>query len=191
MGQYIKRQAVITRLRGKVKFDEQNTGSANAMPMALLDALIDDAEGQVELDLSGRYLAPFQHKDSGTWEGLPARPTKRLIQTLCERLACMLVLATDFGMGTAVSGNPYYDDLQKNYEKLSDQMTKREEQGGGRYGAFLFPPLPGLKPNYMNTADDGFAGMPMHHSNSHSDSFPAHQMTDPSQTFWNHRDDEF
>ena len=122
--------------------------------------MIDEAEGQVEQDLSPRYFAPFQNANGGAYATLPDRPTKNIIRMLCELKACIRILETDFGSGTAVDAQKYIKSLADRYKDVINNNILAKT-GGDEYKSskqYAFPPLPGLKKNYMNTeADDGYA----------------------------------
>lgn len=183
MALYIRFEDVRLRLVGKVRFtDNIDDDDATRMPVALANALINEAESDVELDLSPRYYAPFQTDSGGSFGSLPQRPTRTILRTLCELKAVMRILDTDFGRGTAVNGEDYYTTTAKRYKDLLDRVMKTHENGFG----YVYPPLPGLKLNYQNeAADDGFKGQVLHHSNHQSGDYAAEQINDPTETFWN------
>lgn len=183
MALYITREDVQVRLIGKVRFTELDSDE-NRMSIVLLDRLINEAEGDVELDLSPRYMAPFQ-TDAGThYRNLPARPTKEIIRTLCELKAVIRVLETDFGYGTVVDGEKYKKEQEKRYSTIINRLLEKKKHGGEESG-WKYPPLPSLMLNYMNTeADDGYMGMVL--STSKGDgSFPSDRINDPSESFFN------
>lgn len=184
MGRYISREDVRVRLIGKVRFTESEEDE-NKMPFILLDRLIAEAEGEVEHDLSPRYLAPLQTVDSREFKFLPERPTKNLLRMLCELKTVLLVLDTDFGRGTVNNGEEYAKGYEKRYKATLDKIMEQRDGWGWKY-----PPLPGLQLNYQNReADDGFQGMVL--STGQGDgSFPAKQINDPSENFWNAEIDE-
>lgn len=191
MGRYINSEAVIVRLRGKVKTTLTPETEPDRMPMLLLNRLINEAEGQVEQDLCTRYEAPFTSICGGGFAALPKHPTQEIIRTLCELLAVIRVLETDFGRGSGLDGMKYADSSQKRYdviiwgdEKKPGLCTIRENT----FNTFRSPPLPGLKSNYhVSQADNGFAGYvgrtddPRHVSAG----FASEQINDPSQDYWN------
>jgi len=69
---YITLEDVRLRLIGKVRFTT-NPLDENKMSETLANRLIDEAEGQVELDLSPRYAAPFQTVSGTAFSNLPER----------------------------------------------------------------------------------------------------------------------
>lgn len=186
MGLYILREDVRVRLIGKVRFtDDEN--DENKMNYLLLDRLINEAEGDVEQDLSPRYLAPFQTTDNQPFKNLPPRPTKEIIRTLCELKAVMRVLGTDFGSGTVVDAEKYFKNLSDLYDKIVAKQLKKKGEEGSEYKGWMYPPLPGLALNYFNTeADDGYAGMVLSTSDGVGD-YPSKQINNPAETFWNAR----
>lgn len=182
MGLYITEDDVIVRLVGKVRFTD-DPDDENQMPFSLLRRLINEAEGQVEYDLSQRYEAPFQTIDGAAFSNLPERPTKEILRTLCELNAVMRVLETDFGKGTIVNGDAYAEKVEQRYHKILDRIMKRKRND--EMMGWQFPPLSGLKLSYFNTeADDGYAGMVLLTSRGDGD-YPASQINDPSQSYVN------
>lgn len=181
MGLYIKDEDIRVRLLGKVKFTDDEDDE-NRMHVSLLRRLIEEAEGEVEFDLSPRYATPFT-----TWEGLrfdklltrPAdRRTSNVLRTLCELMACVRVLETDFGRGSNVNGEAYAERLRARYNDLIEKIMARKEDGSGT--GWKYPPLPGLKLAYHNSAaDDGFQGMVIVTSNSTTDDYPSQTINDP------------
>lgn len=190
MALYISLEQVKVRLQGKVLFtdDPEGEGEHGKMSLALLGNLVSEAEGQVELDLSPRYLAPFCNVDGRPFATLPDRPTKQIIKTLCELMSVMRVLETDFGRGSATDGSKYFETQQKRYKtivhgdeelKTPGLMSIRE----GSFNIYALPPVPGLKLNYQNKADTGFLGSVVMDSRFKDGAFPAGQINDPSETF--------
>lgn len=178
---YISLDDVRVRLIGKVRFTT-DIEDENRMHEDLAKRLINEAEGQVELDLSPRYEAPFVAEIDDTYGSLPNRPTKEYIRTLCELQAVCRILETDFGRGTVADSEKYTEALHKRYDDMLKRQMEKIEEGSFRY---KLPPLPGLKLNYMNrAADDGFAGAVLTTSDGKG-SYPAGQINDPSETFGN------
>ena len=188
MGIYIKESDVQTRLTGKVRFTE-NPEDENKMSLILLKRLVSEAEGEVELDLSPRYMAPFQRDDGSVFSHLPDRPTQETLRTLCELKAVCRVLETDFGSGSVVDASKYKESQEKRYEDIKNKLVAVRD---GSYNNFKFPPLPGLRLNYMNTeADDGFAGQVLTLNTGYtSANFADGRMNDPSQNYLNGRIDD-
>jgi hypothetical protein len=191
MGKYITSEAVIVRLRGKVKVTADPEAEQDRMPLLLLNRLINEAEGQVEQDLSGRYQAPFQTIGGEPFGKLPAHPTQEIIRTLCELLSVVRVLETDFGRGSAVDGSKYADSCEKRYnriiwgdseKKVPGLVTVRENS----FNIFVTPPLPGLRSNYqMSAVDTGFAGYVGRTDDTGHGAYPSFQINDPAENFWN------
>lgn len=187
MPKYIKFADVQLRLAGKIRFqDDSGTDQSNRMPVALANRLIDEAEGQVEMDLSPRYAAPFAHSTTNLFKDLPDAPTKNIIRTLCELQAVMRVLETDFGSGTAVDANKYIKVVEDRYKKmLNENILAKFADDYKSTRQWKFPPLPFLKLNYFNKeADDGFAGMIIHETRGEG-VYPAQQQNDPSESWFN------
>lgn len=183
---YTRFEQVKIRLLGKVQFQEDGEEEdQNLMSIALAKRLINEAEGQVEQDLSPRYLAPFQTHCGSPFSALPLRPTQEVIATLCELLSVIRILETDFGRGSAVNGDKYAAMLQKRYDGIIKERILPVKPES--YLNWRFPPLPGLRLALYNAAaDDGFSGTPMHVAPSgESDAFPSQRMNDPSATYWN------
>lgn len=184
---YISFEDVRTRLVGKVRFTD-DPKQENEMNTALALRLINEGEGQVEMDLSPRYAAPFQTVDGKPFKSLPDRPTREVLRTLCEIQGVMKILDVDFGRGTTVNAAGYYENLEKRYKRMVDDILKRRDGYGS---GWALPPLPGLRLAAHNqAADDGFAGMVLvAGSGDNSGSYPATRINDPSQTFWRGEDD--
>lgn len=185
MGLYVTFEAVQLRLVGKVRFSE-NLDDENRMPVALAKRLINEAEGQVEHDLSPRYAMPFQTDGGDPFAKLPVRPTSEILRTLVELQSVMRILETDFGRGTATDGDNYQKSIKKRYDEIIERLLAKKMDSGHPSAGWAYPPLPGLRLNYMNTeADDGYAGSVIVSSGSRSHGYPNHQVNDPSQNFWN------
>lgn len=182
MSLYVTLDQVKLRLEGKVRFTTE-VEDENRMYEGLAESLIDEAEGQVELDLSSRYMAPFQTTGGDAFTNLPDRPTKQILTTLCVTQAVMKILDTDFGMGGSVDSSKYYEKLESRYKAVLEQViATRDGNGTG----WKYPPLPGLRLNYQNTtADDGFLGAVLVAGGSDSGAFPADQVNNPGLSFGN------
>jgi phage gp36-like protein len=184
MPAYTTFEDVSVRLVGKVRFTTA-LDDENRMSVTLAERLIDEAEGQVELDLSPRYLAPFQTDDGDAFNTLPERPTRNILRTLCELMGCIRILETDFGAGTIVDAEKYIEKLRNRYESIVKDLLAKRMDGGVESQGFAKPPLPSLKLNYMNeNADDGFMGSVLI-SGQGDGSYPKTQINDPSENFWN------
>jgi len=183
MGLYVTFEDVRIRLIGKVRFTEDNADE-NKMQIALANKLINEAEGQVEQDLSPRYAAPFQTEEGTAFKNLPDRPTKLIVKTLCELMSVIRILETDFGMGTAIDGEKYIKKVKERYDSIKNENILGKVDGAADQKQWKYPPLPGLRKNWFNTeSDDGYAGMVMVTSAGHGD-YPAKQINSPGETFW-------
>lgn len=180
MGLYVRYDAVRIRLIGKVRFTEDEADE-NKMQIVLANRLIRQAESEVEMDLSPRYAAPFQTADGQAFTALPESPTRTLIGAMCELLACIRILETDFGSGSVVDAAKYTKELQKRYTAMVAKQLQRKPDSQ----QWLYPPLPQLMLGAHNfCADDGFAGMPQVTSSGDGD-YPKAQINNPAQTYWN------
>lgn len=187
MGLYISDNDVKVRLKGKVKFTEDENDE-NHMHVTLLRRLINEAEGDVEQDLSPRFAAPFQTVDNKPFKSLPERPTREYLKTMCELKAVMRVLETDFGAGSVANAEKYTKLLEKRYDTMKSKIIERWEDNAKantmRKG-WIYPPLPDLKLAYFNMeADDGFAGMVLVTNKSVGGDFPQGQINEPSEAFF-------
>lgn len=183
MGRYINSEAVIVRLRGKVKVTENPEENPDRLSLQLLNRLINEAEGQVEWDLSTRYEAPFRSRCGGPFARLPERPTQEILRTLCELLSVIRVLETDFGRGSVVDASKYSESTQSRYDKMVETLIEIRQ---GSFNIFRRPPLPGLMPNYMvSQADNGYAGYVTRTDDYRHVGSPVDQINSPSETFWN------
>jgi hypothetical protein len=192
---YIKFEDVRQRVIGKVKFqDPAALADENKMSIALATRLIDEAEAQVEMDLSPRYASPFSSKSKPTMGFLGLDPkgvTRNVIRTLCEIQAVMRILETDFGSGSAVDASKYIATIEKRYTKmLETNVLGRFDDKYKDSRQWKQPPLPDLQLAQHNTeADDGFAGM-VTVTDRGEGLYPVEQIDDPSQTWFNATFDE-
>lgn len=185
MGLYCSFEDVRVRLIGKVRFTEDENDDTGRMHILLANRLIAEAEGQVELDLSPRFSAPFETIDQQPFANLPERPTKNFLRTMSELKSVIRILETDFGSGGATDGENYMKNLVQRYNEMVAQLTERRKDGNGVGQGFKYPPLPGLRLNYMNEeADDGFMGSVLVTSEGDGD-YPAKQINNPGKNFWN------
>lgn len=179
---YTRFEAVRLRLIGKVRFAEDAAEDDNVMSIALAKRLINEAEGQVEQDLSPRYEAPFQTVDGEPFAQLPIRPTQEIISTLCELQSVVRILETDFGRGSATDSDKYTKNLRARYTEIVDKRVLALKDDS--YQNWKFPPLPGMKLAIFNrAADDGYAGTLMKVDGGGG--FAAQQINSPGETFWN------
>lgn len=194
MGRYISSDAVIIRLRGKVKVTSNAEQEPDRLSLLLLNRLINEAESAVEQDLSTRYSAPFQTIQGGQFASLPERPTKEILRTLCELLSVVRVLETDFGRGSGLEGMKYAQNCQDRYDTMlyGDKETGGERRPGlislrkDSYNTFRTPPLTGLMSNFqVSQVDTGFAGYVGRSDDHGVGGYPADQINDPAQNFWN------
>lgn len=177
---YTDREQVKLRVKGKVRFTA-DVDDEDKMPEALLDRLIDEAEGEVEHDLSFRYFIPFQGFSGEPFSQLPPRPTREMIRTLCELKSVMRVLETDFGDSGPSDADKYMKGISKRYDSLLEKLIKRRDDDQ----RWTHPPLQGLRLATHNTeCDDGYHGMVLSTSQGFGD-YPSKQINEPSQTFWN------
>lgn len=184
MGLYTRVDRVKALLQGKIRFTDDSSDE-NLFQNGLLLVLISQAEGDVELDLSPRYMAPFQTDAGQPFSQLPLHPTRNYISTLCELLSSIRVLETDFGRAMISGGDKYAEVQQKRYDGMVKKLIQRKEIDGNVTNQWFYPPLPSLMLNYMNTeADDGYAGMVLVSGSGRGD-FPAAQINSPGENFWN------
>jgi hypothetical protein len=185
MGRYITTNDVQIRLLGKVKFTD-DPADVNSMQNTLLRNLIDQAESQVEYDLSPRYAAPFQSIAGAPFnkQNIP-NPAFGLVQTLCQLQSVQFVLETDFGRGTAISSDKYIERIVDRYKDVvQEKILKKKDLGPMETQQWKYPPLP-LKLNYFNTeADDGYMGQVLNTTQT-VPQYPQFQINDPSETYWN------
>lgn len=183
MPKYIQTKDVKDRLIGKVKFTTEACDE-NAMQETLLAQLIENAESEVEYDLSPRYAAPLQTDDGGAFKLLPSNPTRNMLREIIILKSVCYVLDTDFGRGTVVNAEEYSSKQEKRYTKLTDKLIEHRAK---EHSQWKYPPLPGLKLNYQNDqSDDGFAGQVLvSNPDSSSGSYAAEQINDPAHSYWN------
>ena len=158
---YTTINSVKIRLTNKVQFQKQGEECARgAMPFELLCQIISDAETEVEQDLRGRYEVPFKSIRTGQYKDLPDH-TQRAIRSVVDYWAVTMILDTDFGSGTHISGSSYSESTRGHYNSLIAKLLGRDQEAnGGPHDRFRFtPPLEDLKLAASNCkADDGFRG---------------------------------
>jgi hypothetical protein len=189
---------VKVRLANKVQFQaDPSTVADGELPDVLLAQLIVDAETTVEQKLRGRYKIPFQSIRTHDWAGLPDH-SRRAIRRAVDMACLMEVLRTDFGRGTHINGEDYYETTEKNFDKYIDELMGRDSEAAGKqHDRFRFtPPLEDMMLARSNSkADDGFKGaiintdMDTHDAvtyaeeqiNNPAASYVARRLTNPAQ----------
>lgn len=186
---YTNPRDVQSRLVGKVSFSD-NDEDPNKVGRKLLLQLIDEAESQVEVDLSSRYAAPFQTDTGGAYGTLPLRPTQNTLKNLCELMSVIRVLETDFGDGTVVDAEKYLKNIKPRYASMVKQLTaKRDDKNDSQQWAL--PPLPSLRlAPHNELADDGGLGRVLSTSMGVG-GYPARQIDNPAETFWHNDSDGY
>lgn len=185
---YTTFKSVQVRLVNKVKFQEDPLKlEQGELPNELLAQIIADAEMSVEQELRSRYAIPFQSASKGTFAALPDH-SKRAIRVLVDYKSVLLILKTDFGRGTHISGDSYAKDIEDEYDKLiANELGHDREGKNGKVDRFRrSPPLDDLLLAFSNReADDGFHGMIINTDRSHHDSvsYAGGQINDPSKTY--------
>lgn len=162
---YTTFDSVKVRLANKVQFQADPAGPVDGeLPNDLLAQLISDAETQVEQDLRGRYAIPFRSNktNTSTWADLPDH-SRRAIRVAVDMAAVIMVLNTDFGRGTHISGDNYSESQQKAYTAYIKRLLGQdpESEGAEAHGKrFRFsPPLDEMLLATSNReADDGYRG---------------------------------
>lgn len=171
------------RLTQKVQFQsDTNTVAQGEVPDAYLGQMICDAETAVEQELRGRYAIPFQDVGTGRFDDLPDH-SKRALRRVVDFRAVMEVLRSDFGRGTHVDAEKYYDPVQIEYNREIKILLGQDAEGKDR-GRFRFtPPLDRVKLAKTNIADDGYKGMIINTDQStHGvEDFAKEQINDPSK----------
>lgn len=184
MGQYCQLARVKLYVTGKIRFTE-STSDENLMPNAFANVLIAEAEGALELELSERYMTPFQDDAGNPFNSILNATTRRVITTLAELGSAVRLLETDFGRGSTVDGDKYKEKLETRYNALRDRIVGHRKVNGEETMQWKYPPLPMLRLNYFNTeADDGYNGR-IYMIDSGRGDFPADQINSPSENFWN------
>lgn len=176
---YIRLEDVKIRLIGKVQFTE-NEFEQNRFPDALAKRLINEAEGDVEMDLSPRYFAPFQTEDGKPFSSLPPRPTQEYIRTLCELKAVSRILETAFGSGGVVNPETYKKSIDDRYAEMIKRTLDKLSNS-----KWVYPPFPKIKLNYFNeSADDGYVGTVINTHNSTGTDYPAKVSNNPALGYY-------
>jgi len=177
MGQYVTLAQVKQRVLGKVKFTTDETDE-NAMQESLAETILEEAEAEIEMRLSVRYSVPFVTEDDGAFAALP-QTTQRQIQAIVFSECMKRILMTDFGRGSAASGEEYLEQVIKDAES---RVARIIEIRDGQFNHFRYPPLPGLKlADHNSAADDGYAGRVLITSDGYG-SYPVTQINEPSET---------
>jgi len=159
---YTTINSVKVRLTNKVQFQKKGEDCKRGdMPYDLLCQLIADAETEVEQDLRGRYKVPFTSIKHGNFINLPDH-TKRAIRSVVDFLSVVKILETDFGRGSHVNGENYYQNTKEHYNSLIAKLLGRDQEanGAGHDRYRYTPPLEDLCLAKSNAeADDGYSGM--------------------------------
>lgn len=184
---YITLDDVETRLLGKVRFSDADDDE-NRFPRKLLKRLIREAEGQVERDLSPRYAAPFRGENDEAFTALPST-TRETLRTAVELMAVIRVLGNDFGRGTVTDGGAFKKEQSRLYKGIVDRELRKREGHDDSAAAWAYPPLDGLRTHDVNAQDDGGHGAILVTGRGDGD-YPAKQITDPSESFFNGEIDE-
>lgn len=182
MGLYISADDIKPRVAGKVRFTDSDDDPNKVGPKLLMQ-LISEAESQVELDLSERYLVPFVTDAGLPFAKLPDHPTRRNLTNLCILQSAIRILETDFGDGTVVDAGKYVKSLRIRYKAIVAQLVEKRDQKNDTQ-QWRYPPLPSLKLAVHNAlGDDGFAGAVLTTSMGVG-GYPAEQIDQPGATFW-------
>jgi hypothetical protein len=183
MGRYVNNGDVEARVAGKVRFTDDPEGEPDKMSRQLLAQIVDESESQLEVDLSERYIAPFQTIAGGAFSTLPTVTKQILVQL--ARLQCVVrVLETDFGSGTATDGDKYKASIEKRYRQGIDSLVEKRDGINGGTFQWRRPPLPSLRLAAHNAkGDTGFAGAILVTGSGDGD-YPGKQINDPSEQFW-------
>lgn len=185
---YTNYASVQVRLANKVQFQQDPNNLVDGeLPNTLLNQLIVDAETAVEQELRSRYAIPFQSASKGTYAGLPDH-TKRVIRMLCDMKAVQLVLKTDFGRGTHISGDAYLKDIKEEYELEMKRALGRDIEGeNDKIDRFRrTPPLDDLLLAATNrAADDGYHGMIINTDQDRcgAEEYAKHQINNPARSY--------
>lgn len=185
---YTTYDSVKVRLANKVQFESPEGLQNGELPNALLGQLIVDAETALEQELRSRYAIPFQTVTGGKFATLPDH-SKRALRMLVDLKAVMIILATDFGRGTHVSGSSYAKDTKEEYELQIDRALGRDREGANdKVDRFRrSPPLEGVRLARSNSkADDGYHGMILN-SDARPDAatYAEEQINNPSRNYGN------
>lgn len=188
MGRYITEDDVKELTLGKVQFTE-DAAEKNKMQITRLKTLISEAEAEVDLDLSLRYQTPItgpnDEKFSDLAKSTVTAGASQLIKTLCRLQSVMKILDTDYGRGSVVDASKYYETLKKRYDSIMFDRLVKKRKDVEDSDQWMYPPLP-LKMAWFNTAaDDGFRGTVLSFSHSGDGAYPAEQINDPSESFFN------
>ena len=184
---YTTVESVKARLTNKVQFQSGKTPLDGELPNDLLCQLISDGETDVENELRSRYALPFRSKSVGTFAGLPDH-SQRTIRKLVDLRCVMIILATDFGMGTAVEGDKYYKSMKEQYEDGIVKAMGRDSIGKNdkidRHK--VSPPLDDMMLALSNSkADDGFRGAIINTDSSPNtaETYATEQLNNPSRSW--------
>lgn len=190
---YTSFESVKLRLVNKVQFQaDPKTIQDGELPDALLGQLIVDAETAVEQDLRGRYAIPFRSIRTGKFKDLPDH-SNRAVRRAVDLRAVMEVLNTDFGRGTAVDGENYSKNADKEYKSYICTLLgyDPESRTDERHKRFRFsPPLDDMMLAPTNReADDGYKGRIINTDASRNDatSYAEDQINNPAASYVNRR----
>jgi len=185
---YTTTDSVKIRLTNKVQFQSNpKTVADGEIPDQLLGQLIRDAETEVEMELRARYAIPFRSIKFGNFAKLPDH-TKRAVRVACDLKAVLIILSTDFGRGTHISGDGYSKEDKKRYDDQINLLLGRDRIGANdKIDRFKHsPPLEDLMLAASNSkADDGYRGRIINTDASENDavSYAEEQINNPAATY--------
>jgi len=142
MGRYISDIEVKTMTESKVSYGPSDSQISNTE----LIFLIQQGEAKVELDLSNKYIVPFQGYNNVTFQQLTSEMTVQIIKSLCLYRSIYNVLKLFFGKTGENKGDNYLKFIADLYHDLLDPLQRKRATG-----VFDLPPLPGLALNANST----------------------------------------
>jgi hypothetical protein len=171
----------------KVQFQSGPEPLEGELPNILFGQLIVDAETEVEQDLRSRYAIPFRSIQFGTYVDLPDH-SRRALRIACDLKAVEMILETDFGRGTHISGEKYSEDDKTHYEKHINKLLGRDPIGqNDKIDRFkVSPPLEDVLLAKSNSAaDDGYRGTLINTDASRHDAatYAGEQINNPARTY--------
>lgn len=179
MGRYISEKTVKSFTESKVSYG----ASENQISDMELIVMIQQAESKVELDMSNKYIIPFQGYNNVPFAGIASETTQQIIQCLCLYRSVYNVLKLFFGKTGENRGDHYVRYISDEYHDLLEPMQRKRKTG-----VFDLPPLPGLMLNGNSTYNSPLLPAPIAASIGHSVNtfeFANRHINNPSQSlFW-------
>lgn len=138
MGRYISEITVKSFTESKVSY---GPGENQISDMELI-VMIQQGESKVEIDMSNKYIIPFQGYNNIPFKDIDSATTLQIIECLCLYRSVYNVIKLFFGKTGENKGDHYLKYIADLYQDLHQPLQRKRNTG-----VFDLPPLPGLMLN--------------------------------------------